>query len=169
MGKGSPGLVSSLLTGPWPALNTEASAHPKPHSGLSPPHLPPCLLPPSPWPSLCNSPCNSSSLPDCGPWRAGTKPQSVPCTLSAQEMVLELRITPRRPRGRKSARPQGERKEGWLGAESPTLRAWPSFATSLVTGGLGRHSNMAILEGSESPTGEGQLWPSRKPRLREKG
>lgn len=42
----------------------------------------------------------------------------------------------------------------------------PAFTTSLVTHPEGWAGLAAVLEGSESLAGEGQLWPSRKPRLK---
>lgn len=54
--------------------------------------------------------------------------------------------------------------------EEPSLprELSPAFTTSLVThpeGWAGLAAG-AVLEGSESPAGERQLWPSRKPRLK---
>lgn len=54
--------------------------------------------------------------------------------------------------------------------EEPSLPpgAQPSFYHKLShpPRGLGRAGSRAVLEGSESPAGERQLWPSRKPRLK---
>jgi hypothetical protein len=74
--------------------------------------------------------------------------------------VLEFKIIPvlrRRPRDR------NQNGRGTL----PAPGAQPSLYHKLShpPRGLGRAGSSAILEGSESPAGEGQLWPRRKPRL----
>lgn len=54
-------------------------------------------------------------------------------------------------------------------AEEPRLARELSLALPQLSHpprGPGRAGSAAILEGSESPASEGQLWPSRKPRLK---
>lgn len=66
----------------------------------------------------------------------------------------------------KSARQRGRRQNGrgaWL---APGAQPSLYHKLSHPPRGLGRAGSSAVLEGSESPAGEGQLWPSRKPRLK---
>lgn len=79
------------------------------------------------------------------------------------------RLSPFSEEGPETEISKTERKEGKM-VEEPSLprELSPAFTTSLVThpeGWAGLAAG-AVLEGSESPAGERQLWPSRKPRLK---
>lgn len=144
-----------------------AGPTPKPSSGLSPlkfsPPPPPTLL----LGLLCSSLCNGFCPPGCAPH----EDISVSPDIFRHSEPRIILILSRRPRGQKSARLKGEGKEGQTGVEvAPPREAPPSLTTSLIPQRAGEaRPTLPSRPGSESPVGERQLWPSRKPSLTWRG